>query len=170
MGYRFDPLIHRMVDKYGWNEKEAEQCFEDLKRFLALAIVTGKSIIPAPKIDEMWHNFILFTADYEEFCLQYAGRFLHHRPRRRDDPKVARGHGVPDTLRLAQEMFGELSSNWDFAAAASATTPNATRAPAEASEGICTCEGNCGCPATTKEESLVLGIVPVLVSASHGGL
>ena len=31
-------------------------------------------------IDEMWHNFILFTEDYNNFCLNYFKRFIHHNP------------------------------------------------------------------------------------------
>ncbi|KAB8037771.1 hypothetical protein GCL60_11395 [Silvanigrella paludirubra] len=31
-------------------------------------------------IDKMWHNFILFTKDYHEFCHKYFGRFIHHEP------------------------------------------------------------------------------------------
>ena len=31
-------------------------------------------------IDEMWHNFILFTKDYCEFCENIFGKYLHHSP------------------------------------------------------------------------------------------
>lgn len=31
-------------------------------------------------IDNMWHEFILITRDYQQFCLQYFGYFLHHEP------------------------------------------------------------------------------------------
>jgi len=33
-------------------------------------------------IDKMWHNFILFTPDYQYFCNHYFGRYLHHMPLR----------------------------------------------------------------------------------------
>lgn len=32
------------------------------------------------EIDEMWHEFILFTQDYMDFCQQYFGEYLHHLP------------------------------------------------------------------------------------------
>ena len=32
------------------------------------------------EIDEMWHEFILFTRDYMDFCEQYFGEFIHHVP------------------------------------------------------------------------------------------
>lgn len=32
------------------------------------------------EIDEMWHEFILFTEDYSNFCMQYFGAYMHHLP------------------------------------------------------------------------------------------
>jgi hypothetical protein len=32
------------------------------------------------EIDDMWHEFILFTEDYTEFCQRYFGKYLHHLP------------------------------------------------------------------------------------------
>lgn len=31
-------------------------------------------------IDEMWHAFILITIEYQKFCFNYFGQFLHHIP------------------------------------------------------------------------------------------
>lgn len=31
-------------------------------------------------IDEMWHNFVLFTKEYTQFCKEYFGYYLHHGP------------------------------------------------------------------------------------------
>lgn len=47
---------------------------EDLKFFC--------TIYPEMKeIDNMWHTFLLFTQDYQEFCNQYLnGIFFHHQP------------------------------------------------------------------------------------------
>lgn len=38
------------------------------------------------EVDRMWHTFLLFTADYAEFCHQYFGRFLHHCPVSEENP------------------------------------------------------------------------------------
>ena len=106
--FKFDPLIHRMVDKYGWTEEEAQQCFEDTKKYLYLCASLGEPLPPSKKIDEVWHNFILFTMDYLEFCIIHFGRFIHHRPRRRDDAPVV----MLDTASVARQLFGEISENW----------------------------------------------------------
>jgi hypothetical protein len=116
MSYQFDPLIHRMVDKYGWDEVEARVAFEDLKRYLALAATTKEGVVPSPTIDDFWHNFILFTQDYESFCEEYVGHFIHHRPRRRGEV-IATSSGenpVQFTLELARKAFGDLSQHWTY--------------------------------------------------------
>ena len=108
MAFQFEPLVHRMMDKHGWNEDDARQCFEDTKRYLYLCVAIGKPLAPSKKIDELWHNFILFTMDYEEFCLTRLGHFVHHRPRRRCEAPVA----MLDTVSVARQAFGEISENW----------------------------------------------------------
>ncbi|MBX3708748.1 MAG: hypothetical protein KIT56_05720 [Gammaproteobacteria bacterium] len=32
------------------------------------------------ELDHMWHTFLLFTKDYQDFCMRYFGEFFHHCP------------------------------------------------------------------------------------------
>lgn len=32
------------------------------------------------EIDDMWHVFLLFTKDYQDFCQKYLSAFFHHQP------------------------------------------------------------------------------------------
>ncbi len=32
------------------------------------------------KIDLMWHIFLLYTREYQDFCNEYFGEFIHHQP------------------------------------------------------------------------------------------
>ncbi|MDQ3014824.1 MAG: hypothetical protein M3Q73_03100 [bacterium] len=115
IGFQFQPLVDRMVDKYGREEGVAQQAFEDMKKFLYLcgASTEGKPFAPTEPIDELWHNFILFTEDYTKFCREHFGRFIHHRPRRRDD-LPSKDNAIKHTLQKAQQLFGPLSVNWQF--------------------------------------------------------
>ena len=36
--------------------------------------------MPSQVVDDLWHEFIIFTSDYQEFCHKAFGRFLHHTP------------------------------------------------------------------------------------------
>jgi hypothetical protein len=36
--------------------------------------------MPSQVADDLWHEFILFTRNYEHFCRRAFGRYLHHTP------------------------------------------------------------------------------------------
>jgi hypothetical protein len=36
--------------------------------------------MPSQVVDSLWHEFILFTKDYQSFCDQAFGQFMHHSP------------------------------------------------------------------------------------------
>lgn len=114
MAYSHRGLVHRLQDKAGMEADEAIALFDDTKRFLYLCGVFPGVLAPPPPIDECWHHFILFTEDYRDFCHEYFGRFVHHRPRQPDDPQ-ADGGPITNTLEAAATVFGgTLSPNWLF--------------------------------------------------------
>jgi hypothetical protein len=49
--------------------------------FLAYLNSGGKFVsMPSQVVDDLWHEFILYTKAYDDFCKQAFGRFLHHTP------------------------------------------------------------------------------------------
>jgi hypothetical protein len=49
--------------------------------FLAYLKSGGKFVsMPSQVVDDLWHEFILYTKAYDEFCKLAFGRFLHHTP------------------------------------------------------------------------------------------
>ena len=42
--------------------------------------------MPSKAVDTLWHEFILCTRDYEDFCQRAFGHFLHHQPAVAMDP------------------------------------------------------------------------------------
>lgn len=36
--------------------------------------------MPSQVTDDLWHEFILYTRSYDQFCKKAFGRFLHHTP------------------------------------------------------------------------------------------
>lgn len=53
--------------------------FYELK-FTLMELHGKKASMASEKVDEVWHQFILFTPQYHEFCEQMLGRYLHHVP------------------------------------------------------------------------------------------
>lgn len=49
--------------------------------FAAYLLSGGKAVsMPSQAADELWHEFILYTRNYDQFCRKAFGRFLHHTP------------------------------------------------------------------------------------------
>jgi hypothetical protein len=36
--------------------------------------------MPSRIVDDLWHQFILYTHEYQQFCAEAFGRFMHHTP------------------------------------------------------------------------------------------
>lgn len=75
------PLLREKIRRSCNIKAEAvEDLFSDVLRFLACAAWHKERITPTKLIDEAWHEFILFTRVYGEFCEKAFGRFIHHTP------------------------------------------------------------------------------------------
>lgn len=61
---------------------DADYAEDQYKLFMYLCCVDTSGYLPVPNnlIDEVWHNHLMFTKEYNEFCRKTAGRFLHHTP------------------------------------------------------------------------------------------
>ena len=75
-------VIANFAIQSGLRSGDAESLSRELEKFLWLCANTSRRLAPSPAIDGIWHDFILHTRDYEAFCLQNFGRFIHHVPQR----------------------------------------------------------------------------------------
>jgi hypothetical protein len=72
---------------------------------LAARLPRAKLSMPSVVVDDLWHEFVLHTADYAAFCDAALGRFLHHQPESAMSGQAAaanRSSGLVATLRVAQ--------------------------------------------------------------------
>lgn len=64
------------------SEKDRALVKRALRQFF-LAYLNGDRqpvSMPSQVVDDLWHEFILYTRHYQAFCKQAFGRFLHHTP------------------------------------------------------------------------------------------
>lgn len=100
--YSNEDLIKKFRDEWDITEQAAREIFEETKKFLFLANFAQKKCIifeideSILIIDKMWHAFILFTKEYNEFCNTYFGRMLHHVP-------FCRAHLVEKIRKLSEK-------------------------------------------------------------------
>ncbi|WP_274363632.1 hypothetical protein [Paenibacillus thermotolerans] len=64
----------RMTDaEYDW-------LWLELRRFFLMTTVVRYVPMYSPKVDDIWHEMLLFSREYEAFCRSFAGRVIHHTP------------------------------------------------------------------------------------------
>ena len=88
LAYRNRDVVYRFSKSFGLSIEQSEDIFEQVKKWLWLGHQQllanekhGLSIdLPLVVLDEMWHNFVLFTREYTAFCERYFGYYIHHAP------------------------------------------------------------------------------------------
>jgi hypothetical protein len=62
--------------------KDCQLIGQGLRQFFLAYLKSGRQFVAMPSqgVDDLWHEFILYTKDYDAFCRQAFGRFLHHTP------------------------------------------------------------------------------------------
>lgn len=69
------------VQKGLYTAEEIDTIEAEYKKYLALCIGYPATALPTPtKLDDLWHQHILFTRDYHTMCQSVGGRYLHHEP------------------------------------------------------------------------------------------
>jgi hypothetical protein len=105
-GYSFPPLLRQKIrDAYPHlTDSEVAHVLDGLRQwFLVCLHARGRTVgMPSEAVDEAWHEFILITRAYTEFCDNAFGRYLHHTPAAAMDEgmaaSLARTVRVLDTL------------------------------------------------------------------------
>ena len=84
---------------------EGEKALSEAIKFLILSAenTTGQ-ITPSTRVDLAWHEFILFTRTYLNFCEKYLGKIIHHEP---SSDHAANSQQYSLTLARYRERFGE---------------------------------------------------------------
>ncbi|MFO1116786.1 MAG: hypothetical protein U1E28_13970 [Beijerinckiaceae bacterium] len=76
-------LLNKLQAKYpGFSRKESALVSEGLRQFFLAYLSSGKRYVamPSQAADELWHEFILYTRAYSDFCDEAFGGFFHHTP------------------------------------------------------------------------------------------
>jgi hypothetical protein len=107
ISYVFDKLIYDQKI----SEADIPALESEFKKFILLA---GQKIYPiamiSPLVDEVWHQFILFTKHYKQFCLETVGFFVGHMP---DTPKTPIPEESGENFRQAyRQHFGAIPAIW----------------------------------------------------------
>ena len=61
-------------------ENEYEWLLLDLKRYFILTALLKEAPMFSEKVDELWHEMLMFTREYDDFSKKFLGKTLHHSP------------------------------------------------------------------------------------------
>ena len=77
--------------------KECQLVAQGLRQFFLTHLKSGRKQVAMPSqvVDDLWHEFILYTRNYQQFCDKAFGRFFHHTP-----AAVMGAAGGPDNVGL----------------------------------------------------------------------
>jgi hypothetical protein len=64
------------------DNKQLQLVAHALRQFFLAYLRSGRRYVSMPSqvVDELWHEFILYTRHYDAFCRRAFGGFLHHTP------------------------------------------------------------------------------------------
>jgi hypothetical protein len=82
-------------------EDEFEWRAFELKRYYLLNSILKNTPMFSADVDEVWHEMIMFTKQYEAFSDKYLGRMLHHTPNLNPEP-------APQERALFDWIFAQL--------------------------------------------------------------
>src|SRR5262245_47429547 len=82
--YMFPPGLFEKFAKArpGLDVKDQQLVARALRQFFLVYLKGNfkRVSMPSQVVDDLWHEFILFTREYGKFCDKAFGKFLHHTP------------------------------------------------------------------------------------------
>ena len=84
-------------------DHQAALVIKALREYFQLCNVAGKRVVSMPSqvVDVAWHEFILFTRQYQQFCNKAIGRFLHHTPAEAMKSPTVAQQGIKTAWKIA---------------------------------------------------------------------
>jgi hypothetical protein len=82
--YRWPAGLLERLEKHhaNFDRKDSALVSRGLRQFFLAYLRSGTKFVSMPSqiADDLWHEFILYTRDYKNFCDKAFGGFLHHTP------------------------------------------------------------------------------------------
>ncbi|HMK09486.1 MAG TPA: hypothetical protein VK449_10695 [Anaerolineales bacterium] len=104
-GYDLWFVKERLLRKDRMPAERLDRAVLEFRRYMSLIGLGYRGLgMLSPEVDDVWHDFILFTREYAEFCQTAFGTFIHHVPRTSRTPRTDAGREA--FLTAYTEVFG----------------------------------------------------------------
>lgn len=105
----------RLAYENYWTEAFTKRAIEEYKKFMFLAATSGVMVSPSEIIDIVWHQHLIFTESYSDFC-KILGKQINHIPSTHKKDEIEKFLSAKKrTKELYEEKFGiQPKEFWDF--------------------------------------------------------
>ena len=88
--------------------EQERQVQQGLLQYFRICVAAGGKFVsmPSQAVDVLWHEFILFTRQYDQFCKRALGSYLHHTPAEAMPTRDSATAGIRRAWRLACKLEG----------------------------------------------------------------
>lgn len=77
-----------------------------MKRFFLLTAILRHVPMYSDDTDLIWHEMLMFTREYQRFCEDFAGFYIHHQPN--VNPAAAAGEALADQRAVFELVYSAL--------------------------------------------------------------
>ena len=105
----------RLAHENYWTKQFTEQAILEYKKFMYLAATSDFMVSPSEIIDKVWHQHLIFTQSYQDFC-HILGKQIQHIPSTHDKEEFEKFKLAKErTLKFYERDFGKQPPNiWIF--------------------------------------------------------
>lgn len=73
-------FANKIARKHGWHPRFARRAIDEYRKFVFLGVTADFIVTPPKIIDQVWHEHLLFSKAYREFCRDVLQRDFDHNP------------------------------------------------------------------------------------------
>lgn len=126
IAWEFDDIAHHFIESWDMPLADAQELFIETKKWVWLMAARyhdRKAGLPTPKIrftgstymlDQMWHQFMLYTPNYEKFTRGCFGFFIGHAPSAEEDKRIDKETNAADPEGERKKLLEELKGLYAF--------------------------------------------------------
>jgi len=105
----------RLANENFWTKEFTDQAVLEYKKFMFLAATSDFMVSPSETVDNVWHQHLIFTQSYQDFC-SLIGKQIQHIPSTRNREEVERFRQARErTIKFYERDFGKQPKNiWTY--------------------------------------------------------
>lgn len=108
-------FVLRLANENYWTKDFTQRAIKEYKKFMYLAATSDFMVSPSEIIDIVWHQHLIFTQSYQQFC-DVLGKQIQHIPSTHNKEDFKKFKRAKDrTIEEYRENFGEMPDDiWQF--------------------------------------------------------